>query len=66
MNSGSGLITFSCGAAPVVITVTQAGGFNVISGRSYTIDGGNLVTLSGSGRQPSVRLTGGRRHADAD
>ena len=30
MNSGSGLITFSCGAAPVVITVTQAGGFNVI------------------------------------
>ncbi len=49
MNSGSGPITFSCGPAPVVITVTQAGGFNVIPGSSYTIDGGNMVTLTGSG-----------------
>ena len=49
MNSGSGLITFSCGPAPVVITVTQAGGFNVIAGRSYTIDGGDTVTLTGAG-----------------
>ena len=49
MNSGSGLITFSCGSAPVVITVTQAGGFNVIPGSSYTIDGGDQVTLTGSG-----------------
>ena len=49
MNSGSGLITFNCGAVPVVITVTQAGGFNAIPGTFYTIDGGNLVTLSGAG-----------------
>ena len=49
MNSGSGLITFACGAAPVAITVTQAGGFNVIPGRLYTIDGGNAVTLTGAG-----------------
>lgn len=49
MNSGSGLITFDCGPAPVVLTVTQAGGYNVIPGRSYTIDGGNLVTLTGAG-----------------
>ena len=49
MNSGSGLITFSCGPMPVVITVTQAGGFNVIPGRNYTIDGGNQVTLTGAG-----------------
>ncbi|MBI5879654.1 MAG: hypothetical protein HZB53_18545 [Chloroflexi bacterium] len=49
MNSGSGLITFNCGPSPVVITVTQAGGFNAIAGRFYTIDGGNLVTLTGAG-----------------
>jgi hypothetical protein len=49
MNSGSGLITFSCGPTPVVITVTQAGGFNAIAGRFYTIDGGDLVTLTGAG-----------------
>jgi fibronectin-binding autotransporter adhesin len=49
MNAGSGAISFSCGPAPVVITLTQAGGFNVIAGRSYTIDGGNLVTLTGAG-----------------
>lgn len=49
MNAGSGSITFDCGPAPVVITVTQAGGFNVIAGRFYTIDGGNKVTLTGAG-----------------
>ncbi len=48
MNSGSGLITFSCGPAPVVITVTQPGGFNAIPGTFYTIDGGNKVTLTGA------------------
>jgi hypothetical protein len=48
MNAGSGLITFDCGPAPVVITITQAGGFNVIAGRLDTIDGGNKITLTGA------------------
>jgi predicted outer membrane repeat protein len=48
MNLGSGAISFSCGPSPIVITVAQAGGFNAIAGTSYTIDGGNLVTLTGA------------------
>ncbi len=49
MNSGSGLITFNCGGtnAPATILITQAGGLNVATFSSYTIDGGNVITLSG-------------------
>jgi hypothetical protein len=52
MNAGSGLITFDCGPNPVVIPMTiQNGGLNVISGRADTIDGGDMVTLSGANAQ---------------
>src|SRR2546428_1778165 len=48
MNSGSGSITFNCGGtpAPATITIEQSGGFNV-PGNFYTIDGGNIITLTG-------------------
>jgi hypothetical protein len=41
----SGLITFGCG--PATIVLTQSGGLNVDSGYFFTIDGGNLITLNG-------------------
>ena len=47
LNGPSGRISFSCGLTPVSIFLIQAGGFNVLSGSAFTIDGGNLVTLSG-------------------
>ena len=47
LNGPNALITFSCGPAPVTITITQDGGFNVVDGSAFTIDGGNRVTLSG-------------------
>ena len=49
MNSNSGYISFNCGGvfAPATITITQPGGFTAIPGAFFTIDGGNLVTLSG-------------------
>jgi hypothetical protein len=59
MNSGSGLIEFSCGPAPVVITVTQAGGF-YHPNFDYTIDGGNLVTLSGGHANRLFTVKAGR------
>src|SRR5438105_5792485 len=48
--SVSGPIMFNCNGthAPATITVTQVSGLNVLSGKFYTIDGGNLVTLSGA------------------
>jgi predicted outer membrane repeat protein len=49
MNGGSGFISFDCGPNPVVISITQAGGYNVVSSAYYTIDGGNKVTLTGRG-----------------
>ena len=60
MTAGSGLITFACGPNPVVITITHNGGFNVPNGFFYTIDGGNLVTLTGAGanRLFDVRVGG--------
>lgn len=48
-----GVITFKCGAAPVTITLTSPAIINNIAGADMlgdtTIDGGNLVTLSGGG-----------------
>lgn len=46
MNSGNRLITFSCGG-PATITLNQSGGLNVDADFFYTIDGGNVITLSG-------------------
>lgn len=50
MNSGSGLITFNCNNNhdPATLSLIQAGGYNVITGNQYTIDGGNLITLTGA------------------
>jgi hypothetical protein len=42
-----GIITFSCGSAPVTIAVTAT--LNVPVDRNTVIDGGNLVTLDGGG-----------------
>jgi hypothetical protein len=49
INAGSGDVSFNCGPDPIVITITHNGGFNISSGRYNTIDGGNLVTLTGTG-----------------
>src|SRR5438874_5310091 len=50
MSSGNGPITFNCGGthAPATIMILTAGGFNVAAGAYYTIDGGNVITLSGA------------------
>ena len=42
----TGNISFDCGG-PTTITLTQAGGLNVDNSSFYTIDGGNVITLSG-------------------
>src|ERR1700687_1085958 len=39
-------IIFSCGG-PAPVVITQAGGLNVLAGKSFKIDGGNLITISG-------------------
>src|SRR5258708_35866590 len=39
-------ITFSCGG-PATISITQSGGLNVVSGRRFTISGGDIITLTG-------------------
>jgi hypothetical protein len=43
-----GVITFSCGPAPVTITMTQTA--NIVHGDLIVIDGGGRVTLSGGGK----------------
>src|SRR5439155_23312469 len=50
MSSGNGRITFNCGGtnAPATITILTAGGLPVGAGARYTIDGGNVITLSGA------------------
>jgi hypothetical protein len=42
---GGDLVTFNCGAVPVIIILTTPGG--VIPAPNTTIDGGGLITLSG-------------------
>ena len=39
-------ISFNCGG-PATITFTQPGGLNVLANQSFTIDGGDVITLSG-------------------
>ncbi len=41
--ANGGLISFSCGAAPITITVTS----ELLAPYDTTVDGGNLVTISG-------------------
>lgn len=68
-NSG-GFVTFNCGPEPVIITLTSR-----YSNPAVTIDGGNLVTLDGSGDTgmfevgaesvltlTNITLTGGHGH----
>ncbi|MCE7948820.1 MAG: hypothetical protein DYG88_15465 [Chloroflexi bacterium CFX4] len=43
--AGGGLVTFSCGASPVTITITST---LEITAANTTIDGGGLITLQGS------------------
>jgi hypothetical protein len=47
--TSGGSISFNCNNvnAPTTIPITQAGGFNVTANSSYTIDGGNVITLTG-------------------
>ena len=45
--AGGGVVTFNCGAAPVTITVQTSKSIAA----STSIDGGNLITLSGGGTQ---------------
>jgi hypothetical protein len=44
-----GVITFSCGPAPVTITLTQTLRIRNATGPVIVLDGGGLVTLSGGG-----------------
>ena len=44
-----GVITFSCGQAPVIITMTGAATVPATS-RLVVLDGGGKVTLSGGGK----------------
>jgi hypothetical protein len=50
MSNGSGLINFNCNGTndPATIIITQDGGLVVSLFDSYTIDGGNKITLSGA------------------
>jgi len=47
MNSNTdATIQFNCGG-PATITLTQPGGLNVVFGQHFTIQGGDLITLTG-------------------
>lgn len=46
-----GVITFSCGAAPVTITLDQTAKIRNDTGPEIVLDGGGKVTLSGGGRR---------------
>src|SRR5207248_11408433 len=45
-NLADASITFNCGG-PATISLTQAGGLNVLNGRRFTISGGDIITLTG-------------------
>ncbi len=47
--AGGGVITFDCGADPIVITLDQTAKVFNDTGPEIVIDGGGLVTLSGAG-----------------
>ena len=60
LSGANGMITFNCGVAPVVITVTDNGGLDVLAGKKFTIDGGDKITLDAahSNRLFDVRVGG--------
>ena len=47
ITAGSGDITFSCGAAPITIVITQTGGLVIPIGVQITMDGNHKIELSG-------------------
>ncbi len=51
--ASGGKITFNCGAAPVAITMTTSPDLT----KDTSIDGGNLITLSGGGTVQVLRMT---------
>ena len=53
--TGGGTITFNCGASPVTITVTSQKTIAV----DTSIDGGNLITLSGGGATRVLSVNSG-------
>src|SRR5437016_5305666 len=61
MSSGNGRITFNCGGthAPATITILTAGGLTVGAGARYTIDGGNVITLSGAHNNRILQVAAG-------
>ena len=58
INAGNGDISFACGPDPVVINITHTGGLNISSGAYNTIDGGNLVTLTGASNNAAAASGG--------
>ena len=50
----AGVITFSCGAAPVTIAVTAT--LTLVSTKDTVIDGGNKITLDGGGAVQILRF----------
>jgi hypothetical protein len=53
--SGGGSVTFDCGGGPVTITLTTMKSITAAT----TIDGANLITLSGGGTVKLFHVTGG-------
>ena len=56
--AAGGVITFSCGAAPVTITMTAAATVPT-SGHLVVLDGGGKVTLSGGGKAEILSMNAG-------
>jgi hypothetical protein len=55
--AAGGVITFSCGSAPVTITMTATATVPT-SGHLVVLDGGGKVTLSGGGKTQILSMTG--------
>jgi hypothetical protein len=51
--TAGGVVTFACGAAPAMITVTS----ELPVGKDTTIDGGGTITLSGGGKSRILHIT---------
>jgi len=49
--AAGGIITFSCGPEPVVITMTRTANIRNAASRQVVLDGGGRVTLSGGGER---------------
>ena len=49
--AAGGVITFSCGPAPVTITLTATAKVRNANGPRIVLDGGGTVTLSGGGQR---------------